>query len=228
MMFQEEQLSIIIITLILGVAFWFIGQRLNKLNKKEKPNRLLAGVISYVQFITDYTESAMGERYGRKFSAYIGSLFIFILFSNMSGLLGLSAPTANFSVTFLLALITWISIQVVRFRESGVKGYFHSFLEPMPLFLIPNLFGEIAPLISLSFRLFGNILSGSVIISLLYVFTGWLSQFIPVIGEFNFVGVVVAPVIHLYFDLFAGFIQAFLFISLSIIFIGMEAPREDT
>ena len=226
-MFQEEQLSVLIVTLVLAVAFWMIGKQLTQLDDKKPPNRLLAAVISYVQFIYDYTISSMGKKYGKGFSAYIGSVFIYLLVANMSGLFGLSAPTANFSVTFILALITWLSIQIIKFKENGVKGYFQSYLEPMPLFLIPNVFGEISPLISLSLRLFGNVLSGSVIISLLYIFTGWLSQFVPVIGNFNFVSVIVAPVLHLYFDLFSGFLQAFLFISLTIIFIGMETPRED-
>lgn len=62
--------------------------------------------------------------------------------------------------------------------------------------------------------------------SLLYTFTGWLSGFVPLIGNFNFIGVIVAPVLHLYFDLFAGFLQAFLFISLSLILIGVEIPQE--
>lgn len=226
-MFQEEQISIIIVTAIIALAFWKIGNSLSNLDGEKKPNRLMAAVIAYVQFIRDYTISSMGKQYGTAYSIYIGSVFVYILVSNMSGLFGLTAPTTNFSVTLLLALITWISIQVVKFKENGVKGYFKSYIEPMPLFLIPNVLSEVSPLISLSLRLFGNILSGSVIMSLLYIFTGWISQFMPVIGGFNFVGVVLAPVLHLYFDLFSGFIQAYLFISLTIIFIGMETPRED-
>lgn len=226
-MFQEEQISIVIITLVLAFAFWMINQQLTKLDGEKKPSRLVAAVIAYVKFITDYTVSSMGELYGRRYSIYIGSVFSYILLSNVSGLFGLSAPTTNFSVTLILALITWISIQVVKFKENGMKGYFKSYIEPMPLFLLPNVLSEISPLISLSLRLFGNILSGSVIMGLLYMFSAWISQFLPVIGEFNFMGVVFAPLLHLYFDLFSGFIQAYLFISLTIIFIGMETPRED-
>lgn len=226
-MFQKEQVSIIIITTILGLAFWKIGDILSNLDREKKPNRLVAGIIAYVKFIREYTISSMGESYGRIFSIYIGSVFIYLLVSNMSGLIGLTSPTTNFSVTLLFALITWISIQAVKIRENGFGGYIKSFFEPFFLFLLPNVLSEISPLISLSFRLFGNILSGSIIMSLLYTFTGWLSQFVPVIGDFNFVGVVLAPLLHLYFDLFSAFLQAFIFISLSIIFIGMETPRED-
>lgn len=225
-MFQTEQISILIVTAVLIFGFWYISKELKSLRNNETPSRLTAAAISYVRWINDYTINSMGEHYGPKFSAYMGSVFIYLLIANISGLFGLSAPTANFSVTLVFAVITWLSIQGIKLKENGVKGYFQSLLEPFSFFLIPNIFGEIAPLISLPLRIFGNIIAGSVIMSLLYMFTGWLSDFVPLIGNFNFIGVIVAPVLHLYFDVFAGFLQAFLFISLSLIFIGVEVPQE--
>ena len=85
-----------------------------------------------------------------------------------------------------------------------------------------NILSALAPLISLSMRLFGNIVSGGILMSLLYAATGlasdWLFGFIP----FNIVAPVVAPVLHAYFDVFAGFIQTFIFVTLSSIFIALE------
>ena len=226
MMFQAEQISILVITAFLFFLFWYIRKELKKLRNDETPNRLTAAAISYVRWINDYTVDTMGDYYGPKFSAYMGSIFIYLLIASMSGLLGLSAPTANFSVTIVFAVITWLAIQGIKLKENGVKGYFQSLLEPFSFFLIPNIFSELAPLISLPLRIFGNIIAGSVIMSLLYTFTGWLSDFVPLIGNFNFIGVVVAPFLHLYFDVFAGFLQAFLFLSLSLIFISVEIPQE--
>lgn len=225
-MFQQEQISIVIVSGVLILAFLYISKELKDLRNDETPNRLTAATISYVKWINDYTINSMGEYYGPKFSAYMGSVFIYLLISNISGLFGLPAPTANFSVTLVFAVITWLSIQGVKLKENGVKGYFQTLLEPFSFFLIPNIFSEIAPLISLPLRIFGNIIAGSVIMSLAYTFTGWLSDFVPLIGNFNFIGVVIAPILHLYFDVFAGFLQAFLFISLSLIFIGVEVPQE--
>lgn len=226
-MFQIEQVSILIVTIFLAVSFWLINKQLQTLQGKQKPNRLAAGVVKLVSWINQYTVDAMGEEYGRKFSAYIGTVFIYLLVSNISGLFGLSAPTSNYSVTLSFAAITWVLIQAVSIKTNGFKGYLKSFLDPFAFFLIPNIFGQIAPLLSLSLRLFGNVVAGSTIMSMLYMFTGWVSQFIPVIGGFNFFGVIVAPVLHLYFDLFSGFLQSFLFISLTIIFIGVETPQEN-
>lgn len=225
-MFQTEQISIIIITIFLSIFFWLVNKQLKKLRTDETPNRLIAGIITFVDWIDNYTINAMGEKYGRMFSAYIGSVFVYILVSNLSGLVGLSAPTANYSVTFVFAAITWVMIQAVSIKENGFNGYLKGFLDPFTFFLIPNIFGQIAPLISLSLRLFGNVIAGATIMSLLYAFTGWISQFVPLIGNFNFFGVIVAPILHLYFDLFSGFLQTFIFISLSIIFIGVEVSQE--
>lgn len=227
MMYQTEQLSILIITVTLCIVFWLISKRLKNIRGNHLPSRLTTAIITYVKWIDNYTIDAMGKEYGRKYSAYISSIFIYILVSNLSGLVGLSAPTSNWSVTLLLAGITWLSIQIVSIRTNGFKGYLQGFLDPFPFFVIPNLFGQIAPLISLSLRLFGNIVAGSTIMALFYTFTGWLSSFIPILGNINFIGLAIAPFLHLYFDLFSGFLQAFIFISLSMIFIGVEAPQEN-
>ena len=224
-MFQEEQISIIILTLFLGWAFWRIRKELLKLKNNQPPNRITAAVISYVRWIHNYILSAMGPKYGPKFSAYFSSVFIYLFIASISGLVGLNAPTANFSVTLVFAAITWLAIQAVKLKENGLKGYFQSLLDPFAFFLIPNIFSELAPLVSLPLRIFGNIVAGSVIMSLLYSFTGWVSSFVPIIGNINFLGILIAPILHLYFDLFSGFLQAFLFLSLSIIFIGVEIPQ---
>lgn len=223
MSYQSEQLSIVLITILLVILIFVGSNKLKKINAGEKPGRFLSALMSYVSFINNYTVENMGKKHGSRMAAYIGVVFIYLIVSNVSGLLGLSAPTQNLSVTLMFGAITWILIQVAKFQSNGgFGGYLKTYLEPSVLFLVPNIFSEIAPLISLSFRLFGNIIAGSVIMSLVYTFTGWLSSFIPVIGNFNFLGVIVAPPLHLFFDVFLGFIQAFIFVTLSMVLISIE------
>lgn len=226
-MYQPEQISILIITVVLCVAFVLIGKHLEKLKKDEVPKGLIFAVIQGVSMLNNYTENNMGKEAGRKFGAYIGAIFVFMFVSNISGLFGLSAPTGNYSVTLAFALLTWILIQRTKIKSNGVKGYIKGFFEPIFPFVIPNIFGTLAPLVSMSLRLFGNITSGAVIMTLLYEFTAWISSFIPVIGKFNFVALVITPILHLYFDLFSGFLQSFLFISLTSIFIAIEYKNKE-
>ena len=112
-------------------------------------------------------------------------------------------------------------------KTNGLGAYIHSYFEPIFPFVIPNFFGVVAPLLSMSLRLFGNILSGSIIMTLLYAFAGWVSSLVPVVGQFNFVGPILAPALHAYFDVFSGGIQMFIFISLTQVLIGNNLPSED-
>lgn len=223
---QTELFSILVVFVFLVSLIFLANKSLKAYQEGEKPKGIALYAMMYVEAILSITEPVMGKKRGRIMAGYIGSVFFYILVSNWSGLLGFSAPTSNYSVTLALALITWVVVQAVQIYENGFGGYLKGFLDPFPFFVIPNIFGTIAPLISLSLRLFGNVLSGTIIMTLLYSFTGWLSGFIPVVGQFNFVGVFVAPWIHLYFDLFSGFLQAFIFISLTTIFIATELEEE--
>ncbi|NLY63089.1 MAG: F0F1 ATP synthase subunit A [Erysipelothrix sp.] len=220
--FNEVQLSIIVITLVLSFLIIFLGKRVSKLSVTSNPKGFLQVGILYVEMINNVIVTNMGKKHGPKFSAYLGSVFIYMLLANTAGLFGLESPTSSLSVTLIFAIITWVLIQAANISTNGWKGYFKGFFDPFVPFVIPNVFGALAPLISLSMRLFGNVLSGGIIMSMLYAFTAGISAYIPLIGGFNVFGVVIAPVIHLYFDLFSGFLQAFVFMTLTTILISVE------
>ena len=226
-MFQIEQVSILFITVVLVTIFYVVGQRLRQLKPNDTPKGFILVVVTFVKTINDFINANMGEKHGKVMSAYIGSVFIYIIVSNYSGLFGLTAPTSNFSVTLTLALISWLLIQATKIKENGFGGYIKGFFEPIFPFVIPNVFGAIAPLISMSLRLFGNVISGTLIMSLVYSLTAWLSSFVPIIGRVNIVSWVITPWLHLYFDLFSGFLQALLFMSLTSIFIAIEFNEQE-
>lgn len=144
---------------------------------------------------------------------YVFSLAIFIAVANLLGLLGLSPPTSDYNVTLALALITFFMTQYYGIKTNGIGGYIKGYFEPMP-FLVPlNIVGELSNPISLSFRLFGNILSGGIIMGLVYSALSWLAP--------------LAAPLHLYFDIFAGLIQTFIFIMLTMVFVGGNMPDEE-
>lgn len=219
---QPAVLSIGIVTISLSALFLLVGCKFKHLKPTTNPKGLIQIVIMYVEFITNMVYENMGEKHGKKFAAYLGSVFIYLLFANTIGLFGFETPTSNLSVTLMFAFITWVLIQAASIEASGWKGYFKGFFDPIFPFVIPNFFGTMAPLISLSMRMFGNVLSGGIIMMMLYAFTGWLSSFIPLIGGINIIGVFVTPIIHLYFDLFSGFLQAFIFLSLTMVLISVK------
>ena len=192
-------LGLIVVALIIRV----------KMKKfKEVPETKFQTMVEMVvDTINNFTVSSMGPA-GKKFAGYYGPLLIYIAVCNLSGLIGIRPPTADFATTLAFALITFFMIHGFGIKSKGL-GYFKGFLQPVPLLLPLNIIGELATPVSLSFRLFGNILGGSIIMGLVYAMFPKIVIFLGI-----------PAVLHGYFDIFAGTLQAFIFVMLSITFVS--------
>lgn len=219
---QAEVISILIVSVIIIALVLVMYQSVKKADPYQKPQGLALVAIMIVESLNKLTKDNVKDKSAPKYAPYIGVLAFYILLSNIIGLLGITQPTKNFSVTLTLALITFILIQRASIKHNGIGSYIKGFFDPHPLFFIMNFFGTVAPVVSMSVRLFGNITSGSIILLLVYGFTAYISSFIPIIGQINLIGPFIAPFLHFYFDLFVGAIQMFIFISLTTVFIGNE------
>ena len=158
----------------------------------------------------NFTISNMTEKYAY-FGQWFFGMFAFILFSNLSGLVGMRPPTADIATTGAFAVSTIFLVHFMGIFKQR-KEYWKSYISPNPVFLPINIVGEIAPLISLTFRMFGNIFAGLVTMGLFYSLLPW------------FVQVTLPAPLHMYFDLFAGGLQAFIFTVLSMVFIKNKCP----
>ncbi len=197
-----------LIMILLGVFAWLATR-----NLKEEPEAFsLQNIAEFlVESINGLVETAMGKGMN-KYVPYIGTLVMYLALANLIGivpgrdLFSLYTPTADLNTTFALALITFIAVHTSGIKSKGIGAYIKGYFEPMP-FLVPlNIIGAIADPVSLSFRLFGNMLGGVVIMGLLY----------------NVVAIVIPGVASLYFDVFAGVLQAFIFTMLTMTYISTE------
>ena len=215
------------------LASVLIAKKIDKVDPLAKPKGLVFLGVQLVTSVDDLTKEIVGKEKAVNMGPYIGGLAVYLLVSNLSGLLGFYQPTMNFSVTLSLAIITWVMVQYTSIKSIKFSGYIKSFFEPYFFLFVPNLFGKLAPLISLSMRIFGNILSGSIIMALLYSGLQLASaSLIHLIAgsnafTFNFLAPIIAPALHAYFDVFAGFIQMFIFIVLTLVYITNEIPEEE-
>jgi len=186
-------------------------------NRRMKQATFVPGVIQniaefYVEVLDGIVKSNM-YRHWRKYANYILTIFMFILASNLSGIFGLRPPTADYGVTLPLALASFFLIQFNAFRANGFGGYMKSLTEPIPLLFPINLISEFATPISLSLRLFGNIMGGTVMLALYYGLLPTLVKLgIPVF-------------LHVYLDIFSGAIQTYVFCMLSMVFIADRLPE---
>lgn len=202
------------IVMIALTIFAYLGGR--KLERV--PGKFQIVVETFVGGINGLVKQTMGEKY-INYAPYIATVFTVIMLSNLLGLLGLRSPTADLVTTLSFALTTFVLIQLNGLRSKGIGGYVKGFMEPLPALLPINIVGELATPVSLSFRLFGNIAGGGVIIGLLYQVLGWVSE--AVFGlPFGLFQIGIPGVLHIYFDLFAGVLQAFIFIMLTMVFVS--------
>lgn len=177
-----------------------------------KPKGLQNVLELFVQAIDHLVESIMGEN-SKRFRNWICSIFMFILFCNISGLFGLRAPTADYGVTLPLGLITFFLIQINGLRAKKIQHVTNLF-KPNPILFPINLIGEVAVPLSLSLRLFGNIMSGTILMGLIY-------GLLPI-----FLQVGVPSVIHIYCDIFSGAIQTYVFCMLTMVYINDKIADE--
>ena len=156
----------LLIVVVLSAVFIWLGSgiKVKPTGKKQVVAEMIYGAIS------NMVDETMGPGH-KAFTPYFIALFAFLLASNLSGVWGLGIirpPTADIVTPLALAILTFILTQANSIRVNGVKAYFKSFFEPVALLFPINLIGEIANPVSLTFRMFGNLLGGLVIGTLVY------------------------------------------------------------
>ncbi|WP_461206743.1 F0F1 ATP synthase subunit A [Clostridium sp. DL1XJH146] len=176
-------------------------------NLTEIPSKLQHYLEIFVEFVNGFVEDNMGKD-KVSFAPFVGSLILFLLLMNVVGLVGFEPPTKDLSVTIGMALITFIVIQGYTIKKNGILGYFGGFLKPLPILLPTNIMERVMLPVSLSVRLFGNILAATFIVELIY----------SVLGEIGPIAQLIIPIpFQLYFDVFDGTIQMVIFVMLTMI-----------
>ena len=190
----------VLIMLVL-IGFAFVINRKMK-HATDVPDTLQNIAELIVEKLDGMVENVMGEN-SRKFKNYISTIFLFILFSNISGLFGLRPPTA----------ITFTMITFCKFKYQKVKGVLQGLCDPWPFWAPINIIGDLAVPVSLSLRLFANVLSGTVIMALIY---GLLAK----------IAIAWPAALHVYFDLFSGAIQTYVFCMLTMTYVNQAMDTE--
>lgn len=172
----------------------------------------------------------MGSRYFAGFAPFVAAIMSLSAFSSLITLVGLYPPTSDLNVVAGWALIVFVLITYYK-NKCGVVHYLGSLADP-PLLTPLNVIGEIATPLSMAFRHYGNILSGTVISVLVAtalqglskILFGWLPGFL---GEIPFLQVGIPAILSVYFDVFSGLLQAFIFAMLTMLYISNGFPADD-
>lgn len=175
---------------------------------KEVPTGFQNIIEIIVDMMDKFTISTMGREY-RDFGGFFFGIIAFIILANYSGMTGLRPPTADLATTAALSLTIFLVTHGVGIWRNRLQ-YFKGFVKPNVIFLPINLIGEVSNVLSLCFRLFGNMLGGVIIIGLIY-------NMFPLILKIG-----IPAALHAYFDIFAGALQAYIFTVLGMTFVKQK------
>ena len=217
--------DIIMSTVLAFLIFMYLVYAMTSKVTDGVPSKMQIFWEMIVGMVTDLAESAMGER-GKRFVPLGVTLFLFILIANWIGFLPTSmhpgqsgeifpAPTGDVNLPLAMALLVIVWIHVESVRARGIGGYFKHYAQPYAALAPINVIEEITKPITMTFRLFGNLFSGGLMIA---VMTTLLPVYAIPFGE-----IVWKP-----FDALIGVIQAYIFMLLAVLYFGMATSHDDS
>lgn len=221
----ESQVNSWAVILTILTICLFLTRRLNI--KSVSKRQFLAELI--VEKAENLVRSNMGERF-MGFAPFIAAILGLSALSSLSSLLGLYPPTSDINIVAGWAILVFILITHYKLK-GGLGNYLKGYTEPIAVFTPINIISEVATPVSMTFRHFGNVLSGSVISVLvaaaLQGLTSLLLGWLPgLLGEIPFLQIGIPAVLSLYFDIFSGCLQAFIFSMLTMLYIANGFPEE--
>ena len=218
-MYITESVFWAIIVAVGMIIFTFAATR----NLQRDPKGIQGVAELIVEIVYKFVKDNMGK-HNLGFAPYIGTLFFFLILCNALGLIGQRAATADMNFTFAMGFLVFFLIQYNSIKSKGIKSYFKHFAEPFPFMVPIKIIEEIVFPVSLSFRIFGNILAGVIIVELWMHFMAFVSEkvFPAALGAMGLhpFQAVTSLIPQAFFDIFEPFLQAFVFSMLTMSFIA--------
>lgn len=225
-------LSLIVVGIFISLAFWF------RKNLMMIPGKLQSLFELFMEEALNMMDAVLGSRHqSERYFPIVATIFLFVMLSNWMGLLPgtgslgltheiykhgetehvliplLRAPTSDLNFTIALAIIAVLSVNILGAMAVGMRthaGKFFNLKNPIYTFVgLLELVSEFVKIISFSFRLFGNVFAGEVLLIII-----------------GFLGPYFLPLPFLFLEVFVGFIQAFIFAMLTLVFIGMSVSHQ--
>ncbi len=223
---SEAQVNSVIVVLSVFFLCLFLTHGI-----KERPDSIRQHIAEYiVEQVSSLVSGNMGERFSM-FAPFVAAIMGISVFSSLLTLVGLFPPTSDINITAGWAILVFVLITHYKLK-CGPIYYLKGFAEPIPLFAPLNVIGEIATPVSMAFRHYGNVLSGSVISVLVAAALQGLSakllSWLPgALAGFPLFQIGLPAVLSIYFDVFSGCLQAFIFAMLTMLYISNGFPEED-
>jgi len=186
--------------LVLAVGSRLITRKLSMDLRRSRWQNFLEIIVTKIEQQIE----EVGLRNPRQYLGFLGTLFLFVAMANLCTVIpGYEPPTGSLSTTTALALCVWVAVPLFGIEEQGMAGYLKSYVEPTLIMLPFNLISELSRTLALAVRLFGNMMSGAMILGILLTITPFLF-----------------PIVMTALGLLTGMVQAYIFFILATVYIA--------
>lgn len=184
---------------LLTVGSWLVTRNLSSGTDLSRGQNVLESIV----VVISNQIQEVSQQSARRYLPFVGTLFLFIAISNLlSPVPGYHAPTGSLSTTTALAICVFVAVPLYGIAQQGLSGYLKQYFQPTPMMLPFNIIGEISRTLALAVRLFGNVMSGSMIAAILLTI---VPLFVPIVMQL--------------LGLLTGLIQAYIFAILAMVYI---------
>ncbi len=195
--------------LMLGLTLcaWLVTRRLSTKHQRSRWQNVLEIVVTSIEGqIAD-----VGLRQPRVYLPFVGTLFLFVAASALCTIVpGFEPPTGSLSTTTALAICVFVAVPSYGIRGRGLRGYLHGYLDPTPMMLPFNIISELSRTLALAVRLFGNMMSGAMILGILLTITPFLF-----------------PIVMTALGLLTGMVQAYIFSILATVYLAAAVNTDE-
>lgn len=189
-----------IVMALMVIGSWIITRNLATGSELSRGQTILEVIVDTIQ----EQIKEISQQDPHRYLLFIGSLFLFIAVSNLLSIVpGYHPPTGSLSTTAALAICVFLAVPIFGISQQGLRGYLGQYLKPSPIMLPFNIIGEVSRTMALAVRLFGNVMSGSMLVAILLAI-------VPLIF----------PIIMQVLGLLTGLIQAYIFAILAMVYIA--------
>ena len=189
-----------VLMFVLALGSKLITRKLSTDLKRSRWQNMLEIIVTAIEGQIE----EVGVSHPRKYIAFLGTLVVFIAASSLCSIIpGFEPPTGSLSTTVALALCVFVAVPLFGVKETGLGGYLKSYVQPSVIMLPFNIIGEVSRTLALAVRLFGNMMSGGMIVGILLTITPFI-----------------VPGVMTLLGLLTGMVQAYIFFILATVYIA--------
>ncbi len=219
----------LIVVVFVSIASVIIGRKVAKLKPTDQPKGIVFLAVLLVEQLNDFIKEFYGERW-KTFTPILVATLLYLVFANTSALFGLANPLANITIALAFSLFAFLTIQLGGLYVRRPKNRIKDLATPNVLLMPLNVISEISTPLAMGLRLFGNLLSGSVmavvVFNLLHILgesLGTIGAVLSTAGNISIASVFLHPIFNIGF----GIVQAFVYFMLLTIFLSMAIEEPD-